>query len=83
MASLINHVEIEGVMFEVKNIPLDAYNVAQIATLLFNHGHAQVRVLGKASLKVAFVNNKPCIIEGILHGDHIEVIGLRYKEKPS
>lgn len=75
----VNHIDLEGVMFEVKNIPLDAYNVAQVATLLFNLGHAHIRVLGKPQLKVAFVNNKPCIIEGILHGDHIEVIALRYK----
>jgi len=77
----INHVMIEGVMFEVKNIPLDAYNVAQIATLLFNMGHAHIRVLGTPSIKVAFVNNKPCVIGGILHGDHIEVQTLEYKEK--
>jgi hypothetical protein len=38
-------------------------------------------VLGTPSIKVAFVNNKPCVIGGILHGDHIEVQTLEYKEK--
>lgn len=69
----INSIDLEGYVYEVKNINLKENGVSQVGTFLFPEGQHQIAIYLSSKVTVALVEGEHLIVHGQFCGDCIVV----------
>lgn len=75
---MVNRIELEGYVVEVRHYGLDRFGIAQVGMLLWGGGHHRIQLLVPPKLQRAINDGDHVVVEGSLYTDHIMVDVVRH-----